>query len=36
MSRSGLMGVVEEVRSEDLHPSIIRGFSGVVRLLVRL
>jgi len=32
VSRSGLMGVVEKVRFGYLHPSIVGGFSGGVRL----
>jgi hypothetical protein len=36
VSRSGFMGVVENVRLGDLHPSLVPGFSGVVRLFVFL
>jgi len=36
VSNSGLMGVVEKVRFEDLHPSIVRGLSGDMRLFVLL
>ena len=28
MSRSGLIGVVENVKLADLHPSIVIGFTG--------
>ena len=35
MSRSGLIGVVENVRLVDLHPSVVMGFSGGVLLLTR-
>ncbi len=35
MSRSGLIGVMENVRLVDLHPSVVIGFSGGVFLLVR-
>ena len=28
MSRSGLIGVVENVRLADLHPSFVMGFTG--------
>ena len=33
MSRSGLIGVVENVRLADLYPSIVIGFFGGVLLL---
>ena len=33
MSRSGLIGVVENVRLVDLHPSFLMGFPGGVLLL---
>ncbi len=36
MSRSGLIGVVENVISVDLHPSVMMGFTGGVLLLTRL
>jgi hypothetical protein len=32
--RSGLMGVVEKTRFEDLHPPSVLGFPGGVRLYV--
>ena len=35
MSKSGLIGVVENVRLVDLHPSFVMGFSGGVLLLTR-
>ncbi len=36
VSRSGFMDVVENVRLGDLQPSLVRGFSGGVRLFVFL
>ena len=33
MSRSGLIGVVENVRLADLHPSLVIWFTGGVLLL---
>ena len=36
VSRFGLMGVVEKVRFGDLHPSIVHGLTGGVRLFVLL
>ena len=35
MSRSGLIGVVENVRLVDLHPSFVMGFSRGVLLLTQ-
>ena len=36
MSRSGLIGIVENVRFVDLHPYFVMGFtSGVLRLTRR-
>ena len=36
MSRSGLIGVVENVRLVDLHPSVVMGFTRGVLLLILL
>ena len=36
VSRSGMMGDVENMRFGDLHPPLASGFSGGVRLLVLL
>ena len=36
VSRSGLMGVVENVRFGNLHPSVVLGLTWCVRLFVLL